>query len=142
MPTRAKPSRSTAKSKPTKATKVVAEKRSAQSAKRKPAKPAVHRAQHSHAPKVAPKAHAHAPVPVAAPVQAPVQHAAAHVPAATTPYQKALRFLHTLTDYERLRIVRYNVQTFDLDRMRHLLKKLGNPETQFKSIHVDRKSVV
>jgi dihydrofolate synthase / folylpolyglutamate synthase len=51
-------------------------------------------------------------------------------------YQKALRFLATLTDHERLRIVRYNAQNFDLDRMRVLLKRLGNPHEQFKSVHV------
>jgi dihydrofolate synthase/folylpolyglutamate synthase len=32
--------------------------------------------------------------------------------------------------------VRYNPQNFDLDRMRTLLRKLGNPQEQFKSIHV------
>jgi len=51
-------------------------------------------------------------------------------------YTRALRYLSTLTDHERLRIVRYNTQTFDLERMRNLLKKLGNPHEQFKSIHV------
>ena len=51
-------------------------------------------------------------------------------------YAKALRFLASLTDYERLRIVRYNSQNFDLDRMRTLLKKLGNPQDQFRSVHV------
>ncbi len=35
-----------------------------------------------------------------------------------------------------MRIVRYNAQNFDLDRMRGLLKKLGNPQDSFKSIHV------
>src|SRR5687767_3608578 len=33
-------------------------------------------------------------------------------------YAKALRFLATLADFERLRIVRYNSTNFDLDRMR------------------------
>jgi len=51
-------------------------------------------------------------------------------------YSKALRFLSTLTDHERLRIVRYNSSNFDLNRMRHLLKKLGNPQDEFKSVHV------
>ncbi len=51
-------------------------------------------------------------------------------------YSKALRFLASLSDFERLRIVRYNTQNFDLDRMRLLLKKLGNPQEKFKSIHV------
>ena len=49
---------------------------------------------------------------------------------------KANRFLATLSDYERLRIVRYNSDNFDLDRMRALLKKLGNPHEQFRSVHV------
>jgi dihydrofolate synthase/folylpolyglutamate synthase len=51
-------------------------------------------------------------------------------------YTKALRFLGTLNDYERLRIVRYNNETFNLDRMRSLLRKLGNPQTRFRSVHV------
>src|SRR5215212_7330921 len=51
-------------------------------------------------------------------------------------YTKALRFLNTLTDHERLRIVRYNNATFDLNRMRHLLKKIGNPHDDFKSVHI------
>jgi dihydrofolate synthase / folylpolyglutamate synthase len=49
---------------------------------------------------------------------------------------KALRFLATLSDYERLRIVRYNSDNFNLERMRTLLKKLGNPHEQFRSVHV------
>ncbi len=51
-------------------------------------------------------------------------------------YAKALRFLASLSDYERLRIVRYNSQNFDLDRMRALLKRLGNPHDQFRSVHI------
>src|SRR5438876_7480431 len=51
-------------------------------------------------------------------------------------FSRALRYLGSLSDYERLRIVRYTSQNFDLDRMRHLLKRLGNPHDQFKSIHV------
>ena len=51
-------------------------------------------------------------------------------------YAKAIRFLNTLSDYERLRIVRYNTTNFDLDRMRTLLRKLGHPHEHFRSIHV------
>src|ERR1700690_3223558 len=51
-------------------------------------------------------------------------------------YAKALRFLNTLNDYERLRIVRYNNETFNLDRMRALLRKLGNPQTRYRTVHV------
>ena len=40
-------------------------------------------------------------------------------------FHKALRFLSSLNDFERLRIVRYTTQNFDLERMRTLLKKLG-----------------
>ena len=41
-----------------------------------------------------------------------------------SPYMKAMRFLASLSDYERMRIVRYTSQNFDLDRMRTLLRKL------------------
>src|SRR5437763_13017029 len=51
-------------------------------------------------------------------------------------FSKAMRFLATLADYERLRIVRYNSQNFDLERMRGLLKRLGNPHEHFRSVHV------
>ena len=51
-------------------------------------------------------------------------------------FSRAIRYLGSLSDYERLRIVRYTSQNFDLDRMRTLLKKLGNPHEQFKSVHV------
>jgi dihydrofolate synthase/folylpolyglutamate synthase len=51
-------------------------------------------------------------------------------------YSKALRFLATLNDYERLRIVRYNTDNFNLDRMRTLLRKLGNPQDRFRSVHI------
>ena len=59
----------------------------------------------------------------------------AHAPSGVS-YAKALRYLSSLNDFERLRIVRYNSQNFDLDRMRTLLKKLGNPQDQFKSVHI------
>ena len=51
-------------------------------------------------------------------------------------YSKALRFLGSLANFERLRIVRYNTQNFDLDRMRTLLRRLGNPQDEFKSVHI------
>src|SRR5271154_5378062 len=64
-----------------------------------------------------------------------------HAPVRTAPkpifsYQKAMRFLNTLSDFERLRIVRYNNDNFNLDRMRLLLKRLGNPHEQFRSVHI------
>ena len=51
-------------------------------------------------------------------------------------YAKALRFLNSLNDFERLRIVRYNTTNFDLERMRTLLKKLGNPQEHFRAVHI------
>lgn len=49
---------------------------------------------------------------------------------------RANKFLQTLADYEKLRIVRYTSENFDLDRMRTLLKKLGNPQDAYRSVHV------
>src|SRR5437764_15395519 len=57
-------------------------------------------------------------------------------PHGPSPYTKALRFLATLTDFERMRIVRYNSQNFDLDRMRTLLRKMGNPQDRFRTVHI------
>ncbi len=57
-------------------------------------------------------------------------------PRASSPYTKALRFLATLANYEHRRIVHYNTENFDLDRMRNLLRRLGNPQEQFRSVHI------
>jgi dihydrofolate synthase/folylpolyglutamate synthase len=51
-------------------------------------------------------------------------------------YTKAVNFLMSHTDYEKMRVVRYNTTTFSLDRMRTLLKHLGNPQLRFKTAHV------
>jgi dihydrofolate synthase/folylpolyglutamate synthase len=53
-----------------------------------------------------------------------------------TSYATALRWLYEHTDVERMRVVRYNSDTFSLDRVRGLLKNLGNPEQQIKCVHV------
>ena len=53
-----------------------------------------------------------------------------------TNYTTALRWLYGHTDYERMRVVRYNATTFNLERMRRLLKALGNPEKQLRFVHV------
>jgi dihydrofolate synthase/folylpolyglutamate synthase len=68
----------------------------------------------------------------------PAVHHGAHSGAhhGSSNFTKAIRFLNTLSDFERLRIVRYTSQNFDLDRMRTLLKKLGNPQDQFRSVHI------
>jgi dihydrofolate synthase/folylpolyglutamate synthase len=81
----------------------------------------------------------HAVKPVAKPHHA--KPAPAHEPKVpvnpgVAAFNRAMKTLSALADFERLRIVRYNSQNFDLDRMRSLLKKIGNPHEQFRSIHV------
>lgn len=51
-------------------------------------------------------------------------------------YQGALRWLLSHTDHERMRIVSYNHRTFNLDRMRSLLEKLGSPQDALKCVQV------
>ena len=53
-----------------------------------------------------------------------------------TSFNRALRFLGTLANFESRRIVRYTPENFNLDRMRTLLRHLKNPQTRFPSIHV------
>ncbi|MFW6457401.1 MAG: bifunctional folylpolyglutamate synthase/dihydrofolate synthase [Planctomycetota bacterium] len=49
---------------------------------------------------------------------------------------KALRFLEHSADYEKQIDVRYNDRNFNLERTRLLLQALGNPQDQFRAIHV------
>jgi dihydrofolate synthase/folylpolyglutamate synthase len=51
-------------------------------------------------------------------------------------YESALRYLYTQTDYEQMLRVRYNSDTFSLDRMRLLLKALGDPQDKFRTVHI------
>lgn len=51
-------------------------------------------------------------------------------------FAKAMRYLQKLADFERMRILRYTSVNFDLDRMRNLLKRLGNPQDSFRSVHI------
>jgi len=51
-------------------------------------------------------------------------------------YASALRWLHDRADIERMRVVRYSDDAFKLDRMRELLRRLGNPHEQVRTIHV------
>src|SRR5882757_3160250 len=69
------------------------------------------------------------PVPIPVVVKPPVNPGLAA-------FNRAMKSLSTLADFERLRIVRYNNQNFDLDRMRLLLKRIGNPHEAFRSIHI------
>jgi dihydrofolate synthase / folylpolyglutamate synthase len=51
-------------------------------------------------------------------------------------YEQAMQYLFDKTDYEKQTRLRYNVTTFDLGRMNDLLKGLGDPHTQIKSVHI------
>jgi len=51
-------------------------------------------------------------------------------------YDSALKYLFGQTDYEQMLRVRYNRDTFNLDRMRSLLSGLGNPHTKLRAAHI------
>lgn len=53
-----------------------------------------------------------------------------------TNYTTALKWLYEHVDYERLRLVKYDNDTFSLDRMRQLLELLGNPHEEIKCVQV------
>ena len=55
---------------------------------------------------------------------------------AFTNYQQAIKYLSEKTDYEKETRVRYNVTTFNLDKMRSLLKLVGNPQDKFTTAHI------
>jgi dihydrofolate synthase/folylpolyglutamate synthase len=51
-------------------------------------------------------------------------------------YEQALDYLFTKTDYEKQQKLRYNVTTFDLERMLGLLRNLGNPHKKTRTVHI------
>ena len=51
-------------------------------------------------------------------------------------YASAVKWLVGRANIERMRVVHYSEDTFKLDRMRALLEELGNPQEQFRAIHV------
>ncbi len=51
-------------------------------------------------------------------------------------FNRAVGFLDTLSNFESLRIVRYTPENFNLERMRTLCRRLGNPQNKFPSVHV------
>jgi len=53
-----------------------------------------------------------------------------------TTYTSAIKYLLERTDFERMRVVRYDEDTFKLDRMRSLMEALGNPQDQVRMVHV------
>jgi len=55
---------------------------------------------------------------------------------AAVDFQGALDFLYSFIDYGRERSYRYSPEVFDLDRVRGLLGRLGNPQQSFPSLHI------
>lgn len=51
-------------------------------------------------------------------------------------YQQAIDYLFERTDYEKQERLRYNVTTFNLDRMQKLLSLLGNPHNKIHTVHI------
>ncbi len=51
-------------------------------------------------------------------------------------YDSAMRYLFAQTDYEQMLRVRYNRDTFNLNRMKRLLKKLGDPHKKIRTVHI------
>ena len=51
-------------------------------------------------------------------------------------FANAVRYLYDRVDIERMRVVRYDDKMFKLDRMRRLLRALGSPHEQIRTVHV------
>ncbi len=51
-------------------------------------------------------------------------------------YDAALKYLYSHTNYENMLRVRYNTDTFSLDRMQALLKRMGNPHKKLQTVHI------
>lgn len=51
-------------------------------------------------------------------------------------FQDALDYLYSFIDYSVERSYRYSADVFELSRVRDLLKRLGNPQDRFSSIHI------
>jgi len=51
-------------------------------------------------------------------------------------YKDAIKYLFARTDYEKQEYLRYNVTTFNLDRMKKLLSLLGNPHKKIPTVHI------
>ncbi|MDP6045190.1 MAG: bifunctional folylpolyglutamate synthase/dihydrofolate synthase, partial [Phycisphaerae bacterium] len=47
-----------------------------------------------------------------------------------------MKYLFSQTDYEQMARVRYNSDTFSLDRMRRLLRHLGDPQKKLRTVHI------
>ena len=54
----------------------------------------------------------------------------------TRGYQEALAYIYSLTDYEQQGFAAYAAENYDLERVRHLLALLGEPQQSFGSVHI------
>jgi len=51
-------------------------------------------------------------------------------------YKQAIAYLYERTDYEKQERLRYNVTTFNLNRMQKLLSLLGSPHKKIHTVHI------
>ena len=51
-------------------------------------------------------------------------------------YKEAISYLYAQTNYETETALRYNVTTFNLDRMEKLLSLVGNPHKKISTVHI------
>ena len=51
-------------------------------------------------------------------------------------YGSALKYLFSQTDYEQMLRVRYNRDTFNLTRMKKLLRQMGDPQKKLRTVHI------
>jgi len=51
-------------------------------------------------------------------------------------YNEAISYLFNKTDYEKEANLRYNITTFNLDRMKKLLSLVGNPHKKIQTVHI------
>jgi dihydrofolate synthase/folylpolyglutamate synthase len=51
-------------------------------------------------------------------------------------YEQALAYLNSFVNYERQRTVPYSAESLNLDRVRALLERLGNPQHAYPTIHI------
>lgn len=51
-------------------------------------------------------------------------------------YKAAMKYLSEHTDYEKQTRLRYNVTTFNLERMKKLLSLVGNPHKKIPTVHI------
>jgi len=52
----------------------------------------------------------------------------------TSAYQSALAYIYSYTNYERLGMPKYTMTYYDLERMRTLLARLGDPQHKFRAL--------